>query len=80
MSLHQCPTAHADNNHEEPAGNGSETPDDVSKRLEKVILGEPAVCRVECALVGGLVLVRLLGVNLVDCLRGHGSRVHVDDV
>lgn len=77
---HYRPAAHADNNHEKPARDYSKAVNDVAQRHKKAIFSEPAICRVECALIGGSVLVVLLGMDLVDCLRGDCGRVHVDDV
>lgn len=78
--LHNGTAEETDRNHEGPAGDGADRPDEVAKGNVQLVLGEPAVGGVQSALVGLDLLEVLLGVNLVQLLGGNGGGVHVNDV
>lgn len=80
INLHESTAEEADADHEEPAGDGTEAVDDISKREQKVVLSKPAIRGVKRTIVRSGLLVDLLRVDLVDGLRGHGGRVQVDSV
>lgn len=78
VDLHHGTAEETDADHEQPAGNSAEAPDDVSQRDIELVLGEQAVNGVERTLVRRNLLIGLLGVNLVDSLGSDGGRVEVD--
>jgi len=78
--LHESPAEDADGDHHEPAGDHAEGEDDISQRHVQSVLCKPAIRGVESALVARDLLVCLLGVDLVDGLRGNGGAVQVDDM
>lgn len=79
-NLHDRPAEEANTDHKEPAGNNAETKEDVTERNVQAVLSEPAIKRVEGALVGFLALPCLIGMDLVDDFRSNGRGVQVVEV
>lgn len=76
--IHELPAEEGDTDHEGPAGNLGESPDGPAERDVKTVLSERAVERVEEALVGCGLLVRLFNVDGGDLRSGDGGAVDVD--
>lgn len=75
IDLHNSPAEEADPDHDKPARDGTNGIEDITRGDEEAVLGEPAVGRVEGTRVRGDLLVLLLGVDLVDGIRGDIGRV-----
>lgn len=78
--LHHASADKADANHHNPARDKADVVDGIAKDNIETVLREPAVGRVEGALILDPVLPELLGVDLVDVLRSDGGDVEAGDV
>jgi hypothetical protein len=77
---HEGTAEQGDTNHEHPARDGTETPDEVAQGNVQVVLGKPAIDGMQSTLVGGDIMIHLLPVDLVDLIGSDGSRVEIEDV
>ncbi len=74
---HDSSAQEGDTNHEHPAGNNSEEPENISKRNSKTVFGELAIEWVEPTLVWGDLLPVSSLVEVDESLGSSGGEVHV---
>ena len=79
-NLHESPAHKANTNHKRPARDSAKTVDSVADRDIKSVLREPAIRRVQNAIVGRLTFVGLLVVDLEHDFWSYGCRVQVGGV